>query len=188
MPNPGSAVGRAGWGCGDAGGRRLYVELNGTTGTLASVNLTANVVDIARSEHPNTAVYVLHDISLTGVPDDSGGTLYEPGRGFRRSRVCRPPSTRTNSRPRTRTGQTMSSQTMSEQMTQTALDKIGREHAATIAYWWETIEVAMTRKRLHNHLGRSKILRAMLAKYHGVPADIPLRVVHAAAVQVQREH
>jgi hypothetical protein len=47
---------------------------------------------------------------------------------------------------------------------QTALDRIGREHADTIAYWWNEIEVAMTPKRLHNHLGRSKILRAILAK------------------------
>jgi hypothetical protein len=33
----------------------------------------------------------------------------------------------------------------------------------------------------------SKLLRAILAKYHGVPADIPLRVVHDAAIQVKRE-
>jgi hypothetical protein len=66
--------------CSDSDGRRLYVEVKGTTGPLTSIVLTANEVELARSHHPNTALYVVHDITLGGVPEDpqaTGGTIHE---------------------------------------------------------------------------------------------------------------
>jgi hypothetical protein len=66
--------------CSDSEGHRLYVEVKGTTGPLTSVVLTANEVELARRQHPHTALYVVHDIALRGEPQDpraTGGTIYE---------------------------------------------------------------------------------------------------------------
>jgi hypothetical protein len=42
--------------------------------------LTANEVELARRRHPDTALFVVHDIELSGgaeTPEASGGTLHE---------------------------------------------------------------------------------------------------------------
>jgi Domain of unknown function (DUF3883) len=63
-----------------ADGQQLFVEVIGTTGPLSMVVLTANEVEIARRRHPDTALFVVHDIELSGgaeSPKASGGTLRE---------------------------------------------------------------------------------------------------------------
>jgi hypothetical protein len=67
-----------------------------------------------------------------------------------------------------------------------ALERIGPHLADEIVFWWHFIEDAMTGKRLHNHYGRSKIIREVLVRYHGVPASIALRDVHDAAMHARR--
>jgi Domain of unknown function (DUF3883) len=66
--------------CSAADGRRLFVEVKGTTGPLSTIVLTANEVELARRRHPETALFVVHDIELSGGaenPQASGGTLHE---------------------------------------------------------------------------------------------------------------
>ena len=66
--------------CSALNGRELFVEVKGTTGPLSAVVLTLNEVELARREHPDTALYVVHDIELLGGaenPTASGGTIHE---------------------------------------------------------------------------------------------------------------
>jgi hypothetical protein len=66
--------------CSAADGGRLFVEVKGTTGPLSAIVLTANEVELARRRHPDTALFVVHDIELSGGaenPKASGGTLHE---------------------------------------------------------------------------------------------------------------
>lgn len=66
--------------CTDENGRHLYVEVKGTTGPLSAVTLTANEVQIAREQHPQTALYVVSGIILHGnanEPTATGGTVDE---------------------------------------------------------------------------------------------------------------
>jgi hypothetical protein len=66
--------------CEHPDGRTLYVEVKGTTGPLVNIVLTANEVELARVQHPHTALYVVYGITLTGEPDDpeaTGGTIHE---------------------------------------------------------------------------------------------------------------
>ena len=67
-----------------------------------------------------------------------------------------------------------------------ALDRVGPHLADEIVFWWDAIERAMTAKRLHNHLGRSKIIREILVRYHGASANITLRDMHDAAMHARR--
>ena len=50
--------------CTDDAGRTLWVEVKGTTGPLGSIVLTANEVEVARRQHPRTALFVIHNITL----------------------------------------------------------------------------------------------------------------------------
>jgi hypothetical protein len=58
-------------------GRHLIVEVKGTTGADRTVLVTRNEVNLAKRSHPNTALYLLSDISLTraagGLTSASGG-------------------------------------------------------------------------------------------------------------------
>lgn len=56
--------------CTDLDGETLFVEVKGTTGPPASIALTANEVELARRHYPDTALYVIHDITLRGGPND----------------------------------------------------------------------------------------------------------------------
>jgi hypothetical protein len=67
-----------------------------------------------------------------------------------------------------------------------ALDRVGTHLADEIVFWWNSIEHAMTSRRLHSHYGRSKIIREILVRYHGVPTTIALRDVHDAAMHARR--
>ena len=66
--------------CSAVDGRELFVEVKGTTGPLSAIVLTANEVELARRRHPDTALFVVHDIELSGGaenPAASGGTPHE---------------------------------------------------------------------------------------------------------------
>jgi hypothetical protein len=62
--------------CSRSGNADLFVEVKGTTQPPGSIVLTANEVELARRQYPDTALYVVHSISLSGdkaQPDASGG-------------------------------------------------------------------------------------------------------------------
>ncbi len=61
----------------DAQGHVLYVEVKGTTGLADTITLTANEVAVARSQHPNTALFVVHQIRLVEDGGAEGGYLHE---------------------------------------------------------------------------------------------------------------
>jgi hypothetical protein len=66
--------------CSARGRHDHYVEVKGTTGRLDSVVLTANEVALARKWYPHTALYVVHQVELTGEPRDPlarGGCVCE---------------------------------------------------------------------------------------------------------------
>lgn len=58
--------------CRNPDGSSLYVEVKGTTGGGESVMLTANEVDLARKESPNTALFVVSGIRLQESEDGAG--------------------------------------------------------------------------------------------------------------------
>lgn len=62
------------------GDEHLIVEVKGTTSLGRTVVLTANEVEIHRRQHPNTALFVVHSITLDRCgekPIASGGTVVE---------------------------------------------------------------------------------------------------------------
>ena len=66
--------------CTDDGSHALYVEVKGTTGPLGSIVLTANEVEVARRQHPRTALFVIHNITLADDPKRpkaTGGAIAE---------------------------------------------------------------------------------------------------------------
>lgn len=65
--------------CSSVEEEELYVEVKGTTGPLSSIPLTASEVALARSLHPATALFVVHDITLGGSPEEpvaAGGHVH----------------------------------------------------------------------------------------------------------------
>jgi len=66
--------------CTDDAGHTLWVEVKGTTGPLGSIVLTANEVEVARRQHPRTALFVIHNITLADDPKRpkaTGGAIAE---------------------------------------------------------------------------------------------------------------
>ena len=55
--------------CSGPDGSELFVEVKGTTGPLSSIVLTANEVELARSQYPNTALFVVYGITLRRKPE-----------------------------------------------------------------------------------------------------------------------
>jgi hypothetical protein len=67
-----------------------------------------------------------------------------------------------------------------------ALQRVGPHLAPEIDYWWRTIGDAIPAKHRHGHYARSKIIRALLARYHSAPSDVTLQQMHDAALHVKR--
>jgi hypothetical protein len=55
--------------CSGPDGSELFVEVKGTTGPRSSIVLTANEVELARSQYPNTALFVVYGIRLSRNPE-----------------------------------------------------------------------------------------------------------------------